>query len=104
VRRKNDDEIKNLRVYNANDRLGLQWDAPKKRGGDAVLHYVLYYFEGEKIGDTENPQNILALVPGNAVDLRPLVQDLEGTYTFAVTTVNRWKQESKAKGSVQIKF
>ena len=104
IKAKNDDRIKNLRIQNAGGRLELQWDAPTGKGGDATMFYVLYCFKGDKIGNTENPKNILVLVANNSVDLRPLTYMLEGTYSFAVTSVNRWKHESDAKSYVTLKF
>ncbi len=96
----NKDKIANLHI---ND-WQLKWDKTMGKGGDAMSFYVVYCFKGDKLGDMENPQNILALTAEHSFDLNELPQSLKGTYTFAVTSVNRWKKESEASNIVTLVF
>ena len=42
-----------------------------------------------------DPANILTLTTENYVELNELLPKLKGNYTFVVTTVNRYRKESK---------
>ena len=104
TKRGNNDRIHNLRIDNTGGKRELRWDATTGRDGNATMYYVVYYFRGDRIGDTENPQNILTLTPNNSVDLRELTRSFRGTYTFTVTSINRWKYESDARNYVTLVF
>jgi len=72
----------------------LVWDEVDEEGGCKVKYYVVYAFKGKKIGDLNNPANILTRTTDNFVDLRKTEKKLNGNYTFVVTAVNRFNHES----------
>ncbi|MDR1698542.1 MAG: family 10 glycosylhydrolase [Prevotellaceae bacterium] len=100
----NNDRIRNLRIRHQKEKTELKWDALTGKDGNATMFYVLYYFKGDEIGDTEDPKNILTLTTQNSVNLQELTKSLKGTYTFAVTSVNRWKHESEVKSFTTVEF
>lgn len=71
----------------------LTWDSVEAEGGEAISYYVVYCFRGKKPGDLNNPANILTITPENVVQVHQL-RKLKGHYTFVVTAVNRYKEES----------
>ena len=62
--------------------------------GCATAYYVVYAFKGKKTGNMDNPANILCRTTDNCIDLNELGKRFKGTYTFVVTTVNKYKHES----------
>jgi uncharacterized lipoprotein YddW (UPF0748 family) len=80
--------VKNLR------QTVLVWDSVVEEGGKSVASYVVYAFKGNAVGDLSNAANIVAITTGNQLNLKTLDRKLKGRYTFAVTTVNRYKKES----------
>ncbi|OJX83829.1 MAG: hypothetical protein BGP01_10495 [Paludibacter sp. 47-17] len=83
----------NIRLLKDNKEVVLTWDSVVAEGGDAIAYYVVYCFKGKKPGNLENPENILTLTTENMVRLNQL-KKLKGYYTFVVTAVNRYKEES----------
>jgi len=65
-----------------------------------VAYYVVYAFKGNKAGETNNPENIIAKTVDNALNLNNLQQQLKGRYTFVVTAVNRFRHESQPSVSI----
>ena len=63
----------------------------------APAYYVVYRFEGDRVGDTNDPKNILLTLPINIPFKRACdVTAKPGkVYTYVVTAVNRANQESK---------
>lgn len=84
----------NLRVIKDGHDVFLWWDTVNEDGGCATAYYVVYAFKGKTVGDMENPANILCRTTDNCLDLNQLGQAFKGTYTFVVTTVNKFKHES----------
>lgn len=83
----------NLRIIKDHQNTLLMWDKVTEEGGNAAFCYVVYAFRGRKVGDLNNPANILKFTHNNIVNLDNL--NLSGHYTFVVTSVNRFRNESK---------
>jgi uncharacterized lipoprotein YddW (UPF0748 family) len=84
----------NLRVLRDGKEAYLLWDEVNEEGGCQVAYYIVYAFKGKKVGDLNNPANILTRSTDNCINLRELNQKFRGNYTFVVTAVNRYKNES----------
>jgi uncharacterized lipoprotein YddW (UPF0748 family) len=85
----------NIRVVKDHDEAYLLWDHVDEEGGCNVAYYVVYAFKGKKVGDLNNPANIIKRTTENCLDLRELDTRFKGNYTFVVTAVNRFKHESR---------
>lgn len=85
------EEVKVIR--DGKERL-LRWDPVKAEGGQAIAWYVVYAFKGKKAGSIDDASAILVKTTQTYVDLTKLPVKLRGTYTFVVTSVNKYKQES----------
>jgi len=55
---------------------------------------VVYGFKGKKIGDMNDPENIVAITTENCIDLNAYEKKFKGRCSFVVTAVNRYKYES----------
>lgn len=84
----------NIRVVKDGSAAYLIWDDVNGEGGCQTAYYVVYAFKGKKVGDLNDPQNILLKTTDHFVDLRQLEKKLKGNHTFVVTAVNKYKQES----------
>ena len=84
----------NIRVIKDGDEAFLHWNEVKEDNGCQVAYYIVYAFKGRKIGDLNNPANICVRTTDNCVNLRELETKFKGHYTFVVTSINRFKQES----------
>lgn len=84
----------NIRVIKDDDEAYLLWDNVIDDGGNRIAYYVVYAFKGKKVGDMNDPQNILARTTENCFNMREAEHKLKGNYTFVVTAVNRYKYES----------
>ena len=84
----------NIRILRDGKQAFLVWDEVSEDGGCATAYYVVYAFKGRKVGDMNNPANILLKTTENCVDLRELEPKMRGHYAFVVTAVNRYKRES----------
>ena len=86
----------NLRVEQMGKRKYLMWDDSEQTDGYQPAYYVLYLFAPDEAIDIDNPANIFMRTTENCLDLSQFPIDLtHKTYTFVVTTVNRFKYESK---------
>ncbi len=85
----------NVRILCDGDHSLLMWDKVERQGGEANAYYVVYAFKGKEVGQLDDPAHIVALTHDNYLDLRS-VPDFSpvGYYTFVVTSVNRYRQES----------
>lgn len=92
-----------VRVIKDEKEVLLTWDSVEAEGGDAVAYYVVYYFKGKKPGSMEDSRNILTITTQNIVVINQL-KKLKGNYTFVVTAVNRYKQESTPQYAVTRKL
>lgn len=84
----------NARVVRDGKEAYLLWDDVIEDGGNKVKQYVVYAFKGKKTGDMNDPVNILAITTENCIDLRKFEKKIHGKYTFVVTSINRFNQES----------
>lgn len=84
----------NLRIVKDGSDAYLLWDQVEEEGGCQVAYYVVYAFKGKKIGNMNDPENIMLRTTENCVDLRELDKKFHGSYSFVVTAVNRYKHES----------
>lgn len=84
----------NIRVVKDGHEAYLLWDEVNEEGGCQIAYYVVYGFKGKKVGDLNDPANILMRTTENCVDLRELEKKFKGHYAFVVTAVNRYKHES----------
>ena len=84
----------NIRILKDSSEAYLIWDDINEEGGCKTAYYVVYAFKGKKVGDLNNPANILTLTTENCIDLREMEMRIKGHYTFVVTAINRYKHES----------
>lgn len=94
----------NIRVVRDSEEAYLLWDEVDEEGGCKVAYYVVYAFKGKKVGDMNNPENIVKLTTENCLDLRELETRFKGYYTFVVTAVNKFKHESRPTHGVTRKL
>jgi uncharacterized lipoprotein YddW (UPF0748 family) len=91
-------------VKDDNNKILLSWDEVNGKKGKQVAYYVVYAFKGDEIGNIDDPQYIVSKTPDNEFDLSTYTKGLTGEYTFVVTSINRYKYESKVKESVIYNF
>lgn len=84
----------NIRIVKDGHEAYLLWDEVNEEGGCQIAYYVVYGFKGKKVGDLNDPANILMRTTENCVDLRELEKKFKGHHAFVVTAVNRYKHES----------
>ena len=85
----------NLRQLGQGENTLLLWNVEEEQGGCAIAHFVVYAFEGDTIGDINNPKNILCKTTARGLPLRNYLHRLpHNTYTFVVTSLNKYKVES----------
>lgn len=84
----------NLRIVKDGGEAYLLWDKVDEEGGCQVAYYVVYAFKGKKVGDMNDPANIVVRTTENCVDLREINRKFKGHCAFVVTAVNRYKHES----------
>ncbi len=84
----------NLRILKDGQEAYLMWDNVNEEGGCQIAYYIVYAFKGKKVGDMNNPANILVRTTDNCIDLHDFNQKFKGHYAFVVTAVNRYKYES----------
>jgi len=84
----------NIHVLKDGKESYLIWDEVDEEGGCQNAYYIVYAFKGKKVGDMNDPANILVRTTENCVDLRNLDRKFRGNYTFVVTGINRYKHES----------
>jgi len=84
----------NIHVLKDGKESYLIWDEVNEEGGCQTAYYIVYAFKGKKVGDLNDPANILARTTENCVDLRQMNQKFRGNYSFVVTSINRFKHES----------
>jgi uncharacterized lipoprotein YddW (UPF0748 family) len=84
----------NIRIVRDGKDAYLLWDEVNEEGGCQTAYYVVYVFKGKKVGDLNDPANILARTTESCIDLREMNHKFKGNCTFVVTAVNRYKHES----------
>jgi uncharacterized lipoprotein YddW (UPF0748 family) len=82
------------KILKDGDNALITWQKVADTGGNQIAYYVVYCFEGEEIGDINNPANIIAKTADNFLDISEFCKGLKGKYTFTVTSVNKFKHES----------
>lgn len=70
-----------------------------------IRYYLVYRFEGDKVGDLTNTNNIVAKVAGYAVKHQFVDATVKRCkkYTYVVTSVDRYNMESKESPSITVK-
>lgn len=95
----------NLQILKDGDQAFLFWDKVEKHQGEKIIYYIVYAFKGKKVGNLNDPANILARTRDNFLDLKNIPdKKLSGNYTFVVTAVNRYHYESVPTFAVQRKL
>ncbi len=84
----------NIRILKDHKDAILMWDEVCEEDGSSIAYYIVYAFKGKRVGDLNDPANILTLTTNNFIDLMDIKPDLRGYYTFVVTSLNRYKKES----------
>jgi uncharacterized lipoprotein YddW (UPF0748 family) len=84
----------NIRIVKDGDDAYLIWDKVEEEGGCQIAYYVVYGFKGKKVGDLNDPSNIIARTTENCIDLREINRKFKSHYSFVVTAINRYKHES----------
>ncbi len=72
----------------------LRWKSEPGEAGTTTAYYVVYCFEGKKVGDLNDPSNIFAVTADPQVDVSKLKKADADKYAFVVTQVNRYRVES----------
>ena len=91
----------NVRIIGNKEEALLLWNMEDEEGGCAVAYYVVYAFEGDKIGDMNNPANIICKTTARGVNLSNIPSLKNGSHTLVVTAVNKYKHESCPSDSVR---
>lgn len=84
----------NIRIVKDGDDAYLIWDKVEEEGGCQTAYYIVYGFKGKKVGDLNDPANIIARTTENCIDLREINRNFKSHYSFVVTAINRYKHES----------
>ena len=84
----------NIRIVRDGKDAYLLWDEVNEEGGCQTAYYVVYAFNGKKVGDLNDPANIIARTTENCIDLREINHKFKGNCSFVVTAINRYKHES----------
>ncbi|MDO9152162.1 MAG: family 10 glycosylhydrolase [Paludibacter sp.] len=84
----------NIKILKDHNEAYLVWDAVNEEGGCKIKYYVVYAFKGKKVGDLNDPSNIVLCTTENCIDLKEINQKYKGYYTFVVTAINLYKHES----------
>ena len=86
----------NLRIEQWGSRQYLLWDDNEQSGGYEPAYYIVYLFPQEEPIDLTNPAHIFLRTTENVLDMGKFGIDFtDKTYTFIVTSVNRFKYESE---------
>lgn len=83
----------NLKIIKDSTNPVLVWDRILAEGGDKVQYYIVYAFKGRKVGNLNDPANILTFSNENIINLNDY--KLSGYYTFVVTSINKYGKESR---------
>jgi len=99
----NTNKIEEINVSgNRKDGVELKW---KDITDGNIRYYLIYRFEGDKIGDMTVANNILAKVSGYAVTQQFIDTSVKRwkKYTYVITSVDRFNVESEASAPVTLK-
>ena len=91
---------KNIRVIRDSNDAFISWDHVKEKNGSEIAYYVVYSFRGKKVGNLNDPSNILAFTKDNFLDIKSINPKIKGYHTFVVTAINRYRSESEPKYAV----
>jgi len=94
----------NLKIIQDKKQTVLLWDPVVSTGGNEVFYYIVYAFKGKKIGDLNHPASILTFTKQNYTDIKKLLPQSSGYYSFVVTSVNRYKIESTPRFGITKKL
>lgn len=96
---RNDTPISEPTIQNIDKKTFLQWKNQIKKNnpnpkGEDISYYIIYVFEGDEIGDLNDAKHILSITQENQIDITPFIIDKKQNYTFAITTINKFRAES----------
>jgi len=80
-----------LITNNESDGVLIQWGS----NDSTSMYYAIYRFQGKKVGDFENGENILAIQRANTTFYKDVAVRKRKKYTYAVTAVDRLYNESE---------
>ncbi|MEQ8239186.1 MAG: family 10 glycosylhydrolase [Cyclobacteriaceae bacterium] len=80
-----------LFVNNETDGVFIDW----KPSDSTARYYVIYRFEGKKIGDFQNGENILAIQRANTTFYKDVAVRKRKKYTYAISALDRLSNESE---------
>ncbi len=84
---------------NRDNAIRLRWKYSKKDRDNPPLYYIIYRFDGRKVGDFNDANNILALTPYDANkrewEYFDRTAERKKRYTYVVRPVNKLHQEGK---------
>ncbi len=80
-----------------NNKRILSWQTVNEKDGKEVAYYVIYAFQGDEIGDMNDPSTIVGISAENKLDLTDFCASKHGSYAFVVTSINKYKLESDVK-------
>lgn len=98
------EQPKRVFIDDEDDKIILNWSKVEGEGGKQVAYYVVYAFKGKGVGDMTVADNIVGVTADNIYDLSGYCRKCLGTYSFVVTSVNKFRRESKVKSYVVKKF
>ncbi len=91
------------RLYRAKKRDGgirLRWKHHRRDAKNMPLYYVVYRFEGKKVGNFDDPRNILTLTGHHSTKREIIYIDKTAKkgqyYTYVIKPVNKLHQEGKS--------
>lgn len=93
----------NIRILKEGNEALLRWNAVEAEAGNAAAYYVVYCFKGKKAGNMNDASNIFTITNNTLLKINE-TKVLKGYYTFVVTSVNRFKEESIPHYAVTRKF
>jgi uncharacterized lipoprotein YddW (UPF0748 family) len=84
----------NIKIHKEGSKTFLRWDDIKDSNHLKAAYYVVYAFEGNSIGDINDPTKIAIKTYDNSADITNFILTHKAKFSFTVTTVNRYKHES----------
>lgn len=88
--------IKINNISGSKNGINIKWDDKKQNDS---TYYVIYRFDGDKIGDIENPASILTTVRRingqTSLQFNDLSASINKKYTYAITALDRLHNESE---------
>lgn len=86
-----------ISLIQKNKKRYLTWEKVNEKEGKKISYYIVYAFKGKGVGNLNNPRNIVGTSSINELDITAYCSKLTGTYSFVVTSINKYKRESDVK-------